>query len=246
MGTISLQGRRVQRVRHELRVRELTVARVETLGEGFVAVTFSGDELADFVSLSFDDHVKLMIPGPDGETVRRDYTPRRFNPAGRELTIEFALHGPGAASDWARQAKPDQRAVVGGPRGSMIVPGDYDWHVLAGDASALPAIHRRLEELPAGVLALVLVQAGEADRRRFESEARVQAQWVDSADDWLRALAELKLPSGEGFAWCAGEARVMSRAREILVQQHGLPRENTRVSAYWKQGASAFHETLGD
>jgi len=237
--------RRVQRVRHELRRRELRVLRVQPLGAGFVEVIFGGDDLADFVSLSFDDHLKFMLPGPDGQPVRRDYTPRRFDTVRRELSIEFALHGHGAASDWARHAAPGQAVQIGGPRGSMIIAMDHDWHLLAGDATALPAIHRRLEELPAGATALVLgLVADAADQRHFDSAANVHLQWHHDAPAWLAALRQLQLPAGEGFAWCAGEAQLMRDARDILVQQHGLPREAMRVSAYWKHGASDFHETL--
>ncbi|HSV45569.1 MAG TPA: siderophore-interacting protein, partial [Ramlibacter sp.] len=150
--------RRVERVRHELRAREVEVTRIERLSPGFVAITFGADALEGFTSLSFDDHLKFMTPDGAGEMVRRDYTPRRFDAARRELTIEFALHGHGHASDWARQAAPGQRATVGGPRGSMVIPPDYDWHLLAGDATALPAIHRRLEELPASSRAIVVAQ----------------------------------------------------------------------------------------
>src|SRR6187551_1837070 len=87
--------RRVQRVRHELRRRELEVARVDRLGAGFVSVTFAGPALADFVSASFDDHVKFILDADTPAPVGRDYTPRRFDAAARELTIEFALHGDG-------------------------------------------------------------------------------------------------------------------------------------------------------
>lgn len=244
---VDLPRRRVQRVRHELRRRTLQVARVEPVGAGFVAVTFAGDELADFVSLSFDDHVKLLLDGPDGEPVRRDYTPRRFDAARRELTIEFALHGHGAASDWARQAAAGQRVAIGGPRGSMIVAADHDWHLLAGDATALPAIHRRLDELPAGTRALVRVWVEDAlDRRAFASAAALDVQWCDGVEPWLASLRALDLPPGEGFAWAAGEAGAMRAAREILVGHHGLPREALRVSAYWKRGAADFHEPIED
>lgn len=241
----STTGRRVLRVRHEPRLRELTVARVETIGAGFVGVQFIGDDLADFVSLSFDDHVKLMLPAADGEMVRRDYTPRRFDAARRELTLEFALHGAGPAADWARRAAPGQRVQIGGPRGSMIIPADYDWHLLAGDATALPAIHRRLEELPAGTRVLALVQVDDpADRRRFDSAADLTVQWVQGAPDWLAALQALELPAGEGHAWCAGEAGTMAAARDLLLRHHGQPSAAMRVAAYWKRGAADFHETL--
>ncbi|MBQ1761393.1 MAG: siderophore-interacting protein, partial [Aquincola sp.] len=198
--TPTLPTRRVQRVRHELRRRELTVLRTEPLGPGFVAITFGGEALADFVSLGFDDHVKFILPGdtPDAEPMRRDYTPRRFDAARRELTIEFALHGHGAASDWARQARPGDAATIGGPRGSMVVPTDYDWHLLVGDATALPAVHRRLEELPAGTRAIVRLLVAEADRRPLTSAATLDLQWLDTPELLLQALQAQPLPAGEG------------------------------------------------
>jgi NADPH-dependent ferric siderophore reductase len=233
----------VRRVRHELKLRDVAVARIEPLGAGFVAVTFAGAALADFTSLSFDDHVKFMFPDDAGEQVRRDYTPRRFSREARELVIEFALHGDGEASNWARRAAVGQQAVIGGPRGSMIVPQTLDWHLLAGDATALPAIARRLEELPAGSRALVLAHAAASDRRDFASAADVDLRWFDSADALVGDLQALALPAGRGFAWGAGEAASMARVRAALTEQ-GVPREATRVSAYWKRGVAEHHEHL--
>lgn len=238
--------RRVQRVRHELHRRDVEVVRVEPLGPHFVSVTFHAPSLAGFRSDSFDDHVKFMIDGPSpDEPVRRDYTPRRFDAARRELTIEFALHGDGPAADWARQAQVGQRAVIGGPRGSMIIPVDYDWHLLVGDDSALPAISRRLEELPAGTRAIVIAQAADAaGQRELASAATVQAQWVDSGQAMVQALRELQLPGGDGYAWCAGEAAVMAQLRNVLLAEKRHPKEAMKVAVYWKPGASDFHETL--
>lgn len=99
---------------------------------------------------SFDDHIKLLLDVGDAEPVRRDYTPRHFDVRAQELTLEFALHGDGPAAQWAAQAQPGHRATVAGPRGSFIIPMDYDWHLLVGDDTAIPAIARRLEELPSG------------------------------------------------------------------------------------------------
>lgn len=239
-------ARRVQRVRHELHRRDVQVAALQPLGPGFVGITFAGETLADFVSDSFDDHVKFMFTDARGETVRRDYTPRSFDRDRRELTIEFALHGHGPAAEWARKARVGQDAVVGGPRGSMIVPTDYDWHLLAGDASALPAIHRRLEELPASTKAIVLLQiADPADRRPLTSAARLDLLWTETSEEWLTALRALSLPAGAGYVWCAGEASVMAATRQILLAEKEHPREDLKVAAYWKHGAADFHENLG-
>lgn len=238
------QERKVVRVRHELRKRELIVDSVTPLGEHFVSITFGGEALADFVSLGFDDHVKFMLDDGTGEPVRRDYTPRHYDAPSRQLTIEFALHGAGAASDWARQAVVGQAAVIGGPRGSMIVPADFDWHWLVADATGLPAIRRRLEELPAGTRATVVALAEPGDRILPATQAQLDVHWADDADALVAAVHALALPAGEGYAWGGGEAAMMRRVRDVLVVK-GLPKEAMRVSAYWKHGAADFHEDLG-
>jgi NADPH-dependent ferric siderophore reductase len=237
---------RVQRVRHALRRRDLTVARVDTPTPGFRRVTFTGADLAGFVSASFDDHVKLFLDAADGaEPVRRDYTPRQHDAAAGTLAIEFALHGDGPAAAWAAQATPGQRATIGGPRGSFIIPTDLDWHLLVGDETALPAIARRLEELPAGARAFVVLHVADAaDRRALPSAAEVRVQWVHDSAALLDAVRALDLPDGEGFAWCAGEAGAMAAVRRVLVDEQGVDRHAVRAAAYWKQGATAHHEHI--
>lgn len=236
---------RVQRVRHELKLRDLEVRRVQTLTPGVRAITFGGDALAGFVSASFDDHVKLMLDTGAAEPVRRDYTPRRFDPAAGELTIEFALHGDGPAARWATQAQPGQRVQIGGPRGSFIVPMDYAWHLLIGDASALPAIARRLEELPAGGRAIAIVQVADAaDRRPLAAAAELALQWVDGPAACLAAVRALAWPPGDGYVWCAGEAATVAALRRVLTEEKGVPRHAIRAAAYWKRGAAAHHENL--
>ena len=104
IGTMQAQ-RRVERVRHELRWREVQIARVEPLGAEFVRVVFEGATLEGFVSLGFDDHVKFIFDDrTGGEPIRRDYTPRSFDAVRRELTIDFALHGDDEACAWAQRA----------------------------------------------------------------------------------------------------------------------------------------------
>lgn len=233
----------IERVRHDLKLREVTVARINRVSPGFASITFQGEALADFTSLSFDDHVKFMFDDADGEQVRRDYTPRRVDTDAREVDIEFALHGHGGAAEWARNAAIGQRAIIGGPRGSMILPLAMDWHLLIGDDSALPAVTRRLEELPAGarVVAVLLVDA--ADRRTLVTRADARIHWVDSDDALLQVLKDLPLQPGTGLAWGGGEAALMARVRQVLVEA-GMPRQAAKVSAYWKRGVADHHERL--
>jgi NADPH-dependent ferric siderophore reductase len=237
--------RRVERVRHELKRRDLTVSRVEQLTPHFRRITFTDESLGDFVSASFDDHVKVFVDAGNGEPARRDYTPRSFDNAARELVIEFALHGDGPAAEWAARAAPGDTLAIGGPKGSLIVPLDYDWHLLAGDETAFPAVARRLEQLPAGAKAIVVLKAADAaDRRAFASAADVDVTWVSSDDQLLAAVQALALPAGAGYAWCAGEAACMAALRRELVDVKGHPREAIRAAAYWKRGATGHHENL--
>ncbi|CAN5278543.1 siderophore-interacting protein [soil metagenome] len=236
---------RVQRVRHEIKRRELTVARVEAISPHFRRIVFTGESLADFVSASFDDHVKFMLNAGTEAAVMRDYSPGHHDAARRELTLEFALHGDGPAANWAAQAAPGQQVTVAGPRGSFVIPVDYEWHLLAGDETALPAITRRLGELPAGARAIVVVALGDAaDRREFESAADLSVQWVAGDQALIDAVRALELPAGEGYAWCAGEAATMATLRRVLVEEKGHDRHAIRAAAYWKRGAIAHHENI--
>ncbi len=256
--------RRPQRVRQTPKLRQLEVMRVERITPHIVSVNFHGEDLHDFISASFDDHVKFMLPAtPDGELllpvlgpegmkfpegaqrpVMRDYTPRRFDAQRREITIEFALHGDGPVAQWAAQARSGQRAGIGGPRGSTVIPLDYAWHLLIGDETALPAIARRLEELPSGAKAIVMVETGDAaDQRPLASAAQVRVQWLvhQGRSGLVEATRALQLPPGEGFAWAAGESATITAVRQALIEELGLDKHQVKASAYWKQGEKAHH-----
>lgn len=240
----------IRRVRHELKRRHLRVLRTQRLSPGMLRVTLTGETLADFTSLGFDDHVKLIFPG-EGAPVMRDFTPRRHDPVALELDIDFALHPAGPAIAWAQGAQVGDMLEVGGPKGSFIVPTAFDWHLLAGDATALPAIGRRLEELPSGVSAFVFAEvAGPEEEIALTSRADLHVTWLHAgagAPSRLeQALATFVPPSGEGYAWAACESQLAPRLRQVLVGALALPRDRVRVSAYWKSGAAGFHEVLGD
>lgn len=266
--------RTARRVRHETKTRLLQVRKVGRLTPQMVRVVVGGDALAGFVSAAHDDHVKLFFPQPGQDKpvlptptpngpvypegaqrpAARDYTPRRYDAAANTLTIDFVLHGDGPATTWAAQARPGDFLGVGGPRGSFIVPDDFDWYLLAGDETALPAIGRRLEELPAGARVIVVVEvASAAEQQHFDTRTRVETHWLhrDGAapgDPSLlqKAIAELKLPPGEGYAWVAAEAETAKALRRYLVAQRGLPKDRVKAAAYWKKGAVAVHETYDD
>nr|BFE94558.1 hypothetical protein GCM10020185_50940 [Pseudomonas brassicacearum subsp. brassicacearum] len=52
----------IHRVTHEIKRRRLQVLRVQDLTPRMRRITVGGPELAGFVSLGTDDHVKLLFP----------------------------------------------------------------------------------------------------------------------------------------------------------------------------------------
>ncbi|WP_375687695.1 siderophore-interacting protein [Pseudooceanicola sp. LIPI14-2-Ac024] len=234
----------VTRHRHELKRRTLTVSAVETLTPHMVRITFSGEELADFVSLAPDDHVKLRFPSGGEEPLMREYTPRAFDTDAGRLVIDFALHEAGPATAWALAASPGDTLVIGGPRGSAVVAPVFDWWLLIGDETALPAIGRRLEELAPGAQAVSLVAVpGAADEQLFDTAARHAAHWVHrpvaaaaEAAPLLDAARTLSLPDGRGYVWIAAEARVARALRDHFLNDRGHPKDCMKAAGYWTQG----------
>jgi NADPH-dependent ferric siderophore reductase len=261
LATEPADARLPRRVRHETRRRRLTVTGIERLAAHMVRVTLGGEDLDGFTSLGFDDHIKLFVPrtgaGPDGQPAAdsRDYTPRRFDPRTRSLAIDFALHEAGGpATRWAETARVGQIIEIGGPRGSFIIPAAYDWHLMIGDETALPAIARRLEELPAGTRAVVLAEVDSAaEELAFHTEANLSITWVHrngaaaGASNILGpALKQQPLPSGDFYAWVGCESLIAKELRVQLIAEAGANPKWIRAAGYWRRGAVAIHDTFDD
>ena len=252
--------RQPQRVRHDPKRRALTVKSVAKLSPSLVRVVLQGDDLAGFSSASFEDHIKLFVPDGTGEDgapkfTARNYTPRRHDADAGELTVDFAMHEAGPATRWAAEAKPGEPLSIGGPRGSFVIPMTaHDWHLLVADETGLPAIARRLEELPAGTRVVVIVEVdSKADEIALPTKADASIHWIHrngtqpgQPDVLAQALRTVELPKGDYFAWVAAEAGVAKALRKQLLADHGAHPKWTRAAAYWRQGVADVHENLKD
>jgi NADPH-dependent ferric siderophore reductase len=249
--------REIRRVRHEVKQRRLIVDKVTAITPKMLRVTLAGAELTGFTSLGFDDHIKLFFPAPGADAAERppmrDYTPRYDAGAG-VLHIDFAIHDAGPATDWALQARVGDSLLIGGPRGSAIIPVEFDWHLFIGDETALPAIGRRLQELPLGTRAVVIAEVeNAAEEQSFPSKADVRVHWVHrgaapagSSEGLLAALRTAEFPPGDGFSWAAAESQVARALRRALIEERGANRAWVKAAAYWKRGAAAVHENIED
>lgn len=259
-----------KRHRHPVHLRRLAVSRVETIGPALVRVILTGPELAGFTSLGFDDHVKMFFAapgeaepclptvGPNGlempeegrRPLGRDYTPRSYDATKGELAIDFAIHHDGPASNWARTARPGDLAWIAGPRGSFVIPFDFDWHLLIADETGLPALARRLEELPAGTRAIALIEVdGPTEQIRIETAAEAQIVWAyrngepaGKSRTLVDALSQTSLPQGDFFGWIGCESQIAKELRTLLVAERGANPKWIRASGYWRRGETGVHD----
>ncbi len=136
----------------------LTVAAASNVTPQMRRIELSNPALAAFDYLPGQD-MALAFSKDDGTTVRRRYTIRRFDRDRASLIIDVVLHGDGPGMRWARAARPGISIDAIGPRGKITLVDDAEWHLFAGDATAVPGAFAMMEtlagEVPAHAFLLV-------------------------------------------------------------------------------------------
>ncbi|AOA58047.1 siderophore-interacting protein [Acinetobacter larvae] len=269
----TMTDKKPYRVKHELKLRQLTVQSKQQLSPSLMQIILTGEDLADFCSVGFDDHVKLFVPDPetgeyvipsigpqgiqfpeDKRPIARDYTPRAFDNIAKTLTLEFAIHEAGPATHWALNSQVGDDVAIAGPRGSMVIPDSYQHHILLGDETALPAIARRLAELPASAHALVLAEVNQLDDQiALHSAAQLDIHWlhrngadIASADLFEQALQRIVLPQQDYYIWIAAELNVARHLRKRLVNDFAVDKACIKAASYWQKGSANSGQTLPD
>lgn len=244
-----------QRVRNDLRFRELNVLRVEHVSAGFQHIVLGGEALEGFSSRGFDDHSKVFFPAPGstfvppvvtdegidwGDGVRpqaRDYTPL-YDAQNHELALDFFVHDGGVASRWAVEAKVGDRLTIGGPRGSLVVAEDYAWQLYVCDESGMPALRRRLEDiatLPVRPEIHAVVTIGDEAYKEYLAHLDAfNIRWVvGHSEQAVEAhLATLNVPAEDYFIWLTGEGKVVKNLSRRFDTDSVDP-QLVRASAYW-------------
>ncbi|NGO67326.1 SIP domain-containing protein [Streptomyces boncukensis] len=239
------------------------VVRTEQLTPHMVRIVLGGAGLADFSAGDYTDHyVKLLFPQPgvdygepfdmtriraelprDQWPTMRTYTVRSWDPKERELALDFVVHGDkGLAGPWARRARAGDEIRMLGPGGGYVPAPDADWHLLAGDESALPAIAATLERIPAGAPVHALIEvAGPEEEQELQAPLDARITWLHRGTrpvggPLTEAVRALDFPAGQVHAFVHGEAGFVKDLRRHLRLERGVAREQLSISGYWRLG----------
>nr|WP_042189321.1 siderophore-interacting protein [Kibdelosporangium sp. MJ126-NF4] len=239
------------------------VTRVEQLTPHMVRVVVGGDSLAGLPADVYTDHyVKVLFLQPgvtypepfdvgviretmpaDTWPVVRTYTIRRWLPDVPEMWLDFVVHGDsGVAGPWAAGAKPGDVVRFNGPGGGYAPDPQADWHLLAGDESALPAIAAALEAMPAGARVKAFIEVADEDEvQKLETSADADVTWLYRGEEvvgqkLVAAVRGLEFAPGTLQAFVHGEAGFVKELRRYLRVEREIPMAQLSISGYWRRG----------
>ncbi|TKT74172.1 siderophore-interacting protein [Aquamicrobium sp. LC103] len=230
-------------------------------------ITLAGEDVARFAQMEAL-HLNILVQHPDvGEpqwpTVGpnglvgwadpdrrpsfRKYTVRSVDVAACRIDVDFVLHadaGPGSA--FAENAAKGDRVGIVGPGGGGLA--EADWYLFAGDETALPAIGRMLEHLPASARGKALIEvADEREIQPLHFKAAVDVEWLfrkgapaGSTTLLADAVRRTGFPRDGSavYAWAGCEFDAFRALRSYLRKEIGLKKHEHLVVSYWRRGMS--------
>jgi NADPH-dependent ferric siderophore reductase len=241
----------------------LTVLRREWLSPHTVRITAGGpgfdalrmNEFTDkYAKVIFVDPALGLTPPydlaalreslpPDRQPVTRTYTLRRADARRQQLAIDFVVHGPeGIAAPWAAHAEPGDILTLSGAGGAYRPDPGCDWHLLAGDESALPAICSALEALPGDARGIAYLETCDpGEYLDATPPSGMEVIWLHRPEPGSqpRLLADALLAgrwlAGRADVFAHGERESMKAVRSALKARLG-DGDQLSLSGYWASG----------
>lgn len=249
----------------------LNFVRKEYISKNLLRVTVTGEDLVGFPEDQSGTHIKVFFPNkengilqlpylegetvvwPEHKPVPRAYSVRKYRADTNELDIDFVAHGEGSpGSGWALKAKEGSQIGLVGPAGPDPLIEPADWHILAGDLTAAPAICAILEEFPSDTVGYAFIEIDETeDIHDIEHPEGVVVKWIlreakDGHAQLSKAISGLTPPgSAEKLsAFIAGENESVLACRKVLREEYKLTKKNMYAIPYWKRGKDeeAYHD----
>ncbi|MEB3022351.1 siderophore-interacting protein [[Mycobacterium] crassicus] len=256
-------------------VHTFEVVRTEQRSPHLIQVVLGGTGFDTFTPIQYtDSYVKIVFVAPDVDVAAlpqpltqdsfdelpagrrpaiRTMTVRHADPVARQISIGVTVHGDhGVVGPWAVGAQPGQPVYLMGPAGAYAPDPAADWHLLAGDESALPAIAAALEALPADAVGKAFIEVADPqDEITLPAPAGVELTWLhrggradlvadDRAGDnapLIEAVTTAMWLPGQVQVFIHGEAQtVMHNLRPYIRNERGVGAKWASISGYWRRG----------
>ncbi|MCG7521545.1 siderophore-interacting protein [Ruegeria sp. Ofav3-42] len=236
-----------------------TVQKVTPVGTSFVRVRVKACGLSSFQDDAI--HFRIVLPpkgtedaewphvSENGSTVwpngdnalhRPAYTTRWIDHAMGLMDFDVFVHEGGRVTEWVQSVELGSQVAIVGPGGGGIP--DTNRILMYADETALPALARILEALPADTLGHVtaLTENGANCAYPLTAPPGVSVMWLDRNDG--HSLAELALRALEEFQdhflWFACDKADAQRVRAAYKAKSGDP-ARAYIAAYWSKSGVA-------
>lgn len=135
---------------------------------------------------------------------------------------------------------------IAGPKASALLPEAVDWLLVGGDETAVPAIGRLIDDLPADTRAQVFIEIADAAHEvpppGLASRPGIELTWLHrdgagpgTSDVLERAIRAAEWWPSTPYAWVAGEALTLKPIRAHLKYDRQVPMDCLEVVGYWRR-----------
>lgn len=238
----------------------LSLQRLERIATRMTRMVVAGPAVTQFEPGPFTDtYVRIVFPRsgvtyPDDLDMRRihaelpraawprtrTYTVRSLDPVAGELAIDIYDHGcPGLTPSWLAALRHGDPVLLHDLRGLYRPGPEADWHLLVGDAVALPAMAVTLEAMAPGTRVKVIAEVTDvSEEQPLPTAAKADIRWVHRArgESLTEAVRSLAFEPGVVQGFVHGEGGAMQQLRRHLLRERGMAKELLSISGYWRRG----------
>lgn len=224
----------------------VTVVGVTDFTDWYRRIVFAAPELVGDLDVFPTLWLRLWAPDPrrgDGFVSQRGYTFVDVRPDEGTFALDFVLHeARGPAGDWARTARPGDEVEVALTPARIGLPDGTTTVILAGDATAVPAINSWLRHIPRDVAVHTFIEDPHEDwddvplLRRDGGTLRRLPTGEPRGTALAAAITERFRPDTGLYAWTAGEKSLVKTVRPVLREHLALARDRHFTQFYWIHG----------
>lgn len=173
--------------------------------------------------------------------VVRSFTISTFRADGDQAELSFDIasnKNSGVAANWIYNAQLGDRISIVGPGKKQLLPDSYDWYMVVGDKTSLPAIIVNLKALDRSKPVICVLDVKSSDFWYKDIPSNVDVFFTEDGDSGSleSSVKNQAWLEGSCYVWAACEFSQMRALRRFFRFEKNVRKEDMYISSYWKQG----------